>query len=194
MRSFAILAVLASLTSAPAWADDESGVFVGVSGGRADLNETLEGLDLGSLGVELEIEDLSPAWSAFGGYRLNRNVGFRAGYVDFQTFDDLLEVSSFADVPDIQFDLEGWMVGVDAYLPLGRRVSLAGRAGYMDWQSRVKVGEYDFRSAESGTEPFFGGGIEVNLGRHFGLETSYTRFDVNGSDVDYASVALHIGF
>lgn len=194
MRAKAVTMMTALLAAAPVAADDGTGVFIGVSGGRADVNETLASLDLSGIGVDVQVDDDSPAWSAFGGYQLNRYFGVRGGYQDFQTFDDLLEVASIGDVPDIDVDLEGWMIGLDAYLPLGEWVSLAGHAGYIDWESKVEIGDLDVRSSESGTDPFIGGGVEVNLGAHFGVEASYTRFDVDGSDVDYAALGVRFRF
>lgn len=194
MRAKVMIVAAALLAAAPAAAEENTGVFVGVSGGRADVNETLASVDLSGFGVDIEVDDDSPAWSAFGGYRLNRYFGMRAGYLDFQTFDDIVEVASIGDVPDLDLDLEGWMIGADAYLPVTGWLSLAARAGYMDWESKVEIGDFEVRSTESGTDPFLGGGVEVNLGRHFGLEASYTRFDVDGSDVDFAALGLQIRF
>lgn len=194
MRTFAVLAVAASLSATPALADDTSGIFVGMSGGRADTDHTLESLDLGNLGVDLDLESSSPAWGAFGGYRLNRHFGLRGGYMDFQTFDDLLDLAPVGDVPKIELDLEGWMLGVDAYMPLASWASLGARAGYMDWRSRLRIGDYGLQSSDSGTDAFFGGGLEVNFGPSFSVEANYTRFDVDGSDVDSASLGVRLGF
>ncbi len=194
MRNFAALALIAILTAAPAVSDDRSGVFLGISGGQADVKETIEGLDLDQFDVDVQVDDISPAWGASGGYQFNRFFGARFGFVDFQTFDDLLDVGDIEDAPDIDIDLEGWMMGVDAYLPLSRWMSLAARAGYMDWQSRLKVGDLGLEESDSGTDPFFGGGMEMNVGDNVGLDLSYTRFDVDGSNVDYASVGVRLRF
>lgn len=194
MRTIAMLAIVSGLAAVPAAADEQSGIFVGVSGGRADISETLDHLDLGELGVGLQIEDSSPTWSAFGGYRMNSYLGVRGGYVDFQTFDDLLELAPVGDVPDVDLDLEGWMISLDANLPLGNWLSVTGRAGYMDWESRLAIDDFDFQEADSGTDPFLGGGAELHLGPHVGVEASYTRFDLNGSDVDYTALGLRVIF
>jgi hypothetical protein len=194
MRTFAVLAVMASLNATPASADDASGVFVGMSGGRANAATTLENLDLGNVGVDLDLEGSSPVWGAFGGYRLNQHFGVRGGYMDFQTFDDRLDMSPVGDVPEVELDMEGWMLGVDAYMPLASWASLGARAGYMDWKSRLRIGDYGLRSSDSGADPFFGGGLEVNFGPSFSIEASYTRFDLEGSDVDSASLGVRLGF
>jgi len=194
LRYFALLAVIASLAAVPAAADDHSGVFLGVSGGKADLKETLDHLELDRLGIDVQFDDASPAWSATGGYRVNEHFGARFGYVDFQTFDELLDAGGIENMPDVELDLDGWMVGVDAYLPVGKQVSLAAHAGYMDWQSNLKIGDLGLEETDGGTDPFFGGGLEMNFGSHVGVDLSYTRFDVDGSDVDYAAVGVRVRF
>jgi OOP family OmpA-OmpF porin len=194
LRYFALLAVIASLAANPVAADDRTGVFLGVSGGAADLRDTLDSLDLGRLGIDVQYDDDSPAWSASGGYQLNRYFGARFGYVEFQTFDDRVDAAGMDNMPDVQLDLDGWQIGVDAYLPVAAWVSLAAHAGYMDWQSNLKVGDYGLEETGSGTDPFFGGGMELNLGDHVGMDLSYTRFDSDGSDVDYAAVGVRVRF
>jgi OOP family OmpA-OmpF porin len=79
-------------------------------------------------------------------------------------------------------------------MPLASWDSLGARAGYMDWKSRLRIGDYGLQSSDSGTDPFFGGGLEVNFGPSFSIEASYTRFDVDGSDVDSASLGVRLGF
>lgn len=194
MRLFAALVFVSAAFITPAHAEDRSGFFLGAAGGAADLNETLGEIDLGDLDVQVEVDDVAPAWSAFAGYQLNRHFGFRGGYVDFQTFDDILDEADIENLPDLDLDLEGWMLGADAYLPLGRWVSLTGRAGFMSWESKIDFGLPGIEDSDSGTDPFYGAGLEFNLGRHVGMEASYTRFDVDGNDVDFAAAALRIRF
>lgn len=194
MRKFAPLAAIACLVAAPAAADDHSGVFLSVSGGKADLSETVDKLGLDGLGIDVQFDDKSPAWSASGGYQLNRYFGAHVGYVDFQTFDDLLDVGGLAGTTDIELDLEGWQAGFDAWLPVTDWVSLAAHAGYMDWRSNLKIGDLGLEEKDSGTDPFFGGGMEFHFGSHVGMDVSYTRFDVDGSDVDYAALGVRVRF
>ncbi len=194
MRYFVLLAVIATLAAVPAAADERSGVFLGVSGGKSNVKETLDNLDLDRLGIDVEFDDDSPAWSASGGYQLNKYFGARFGYVDFQSFDELLDSGGMDNMPDVELDLEGWQVGIDAYLPVSDRVSLAARAGYMDWQSNLKIGDLGLEENDSGTDPFFGAGMELHFGSHVGMDFSYTRFDVEGSDVDYAALGVRVSF
>lgn len=194
MRLFAVTTLVLAMFSGTAQAEESTGFFFGAAGGAADLNETLGEVDLGGLDVEVEVDDVAPAWSAFAGYQLNRHFGFRGGYVDFQTFDDILENSDIEDLPDLDLDLEGWMLGADGYLPMGRWVSLTGRAGFMSWESKIDFGLPGVEDSDSGTDPFYGAGLELHLGRRVGMEASYTRFDVDGKDVDFAAAALRIRF
>ena len=194
MRLVAATMLVVAVFAGPADAEDRSGFFIGTAGGAADLNDTLGELDLGDLDVQVKVDEVAPAWSAFGGYQFNRHFGFRGGYVDFQTFDDILDETDVQDLPDLDLDLEGWMVGADAYMPVGRWVSLTGRAGFMSWESKIDFGLPGVEDSDSGTDPFYGAGLEFNLGRRVGMEASYTRFDVDGSDVDFAAAAFRIRF
>ncbi len=194
MRLIAVTTLVCAMFTGAAQAEDRAGFFMGAAGGAADLNETLGEIDLGGLDIQVEVDDVAPAWSAFAGYQLNRHFGFRGGYVDFQTFDDILDESDIEDLPDLDLDLEGWMIGADGYLPLGRWVSLIGKAGFMSWESKIDFGLPGVEDSDSGTDPFYGAGLELNLGRRVGMEASYTRFDVDGNDVDFAAAALRIRF
>lgn len=194
MRIFAAWAVIACLAAVPAAADDHTGVFLSVSGGKADLREKVDRLNLDQLGIDIQLDGDSPAWSASGGYQLNRYFGAHVGYVDFQTFDEILDAGGTVDMPDVELDLDGWQVGFDAWVPVADWVSLAAHAGYMDWRSNLKVGDFGLEERDSGTDPFFGGGLELHFGSHVGMDVSYTRFDVDGSDVDYAALGARIRF
>lgn len=194
MRIFAAWAVIACLAAVPAAADDHTGVFLSVSGGKADLREKVDRLNLDQLGIDIQLDGDSPAWSASGGYQLNRYFGAHVGYVDFQTFDEILDAGGTVDMPDVELDLEGWQAGIDAWVPVADWVSLAAHAGYMDWRSNLKVGDFGLEERDSGTDPFFGGGLELHFGNHVGMDVSYTRFDVDGSDVDYAALGARIRF
>jgi len=194
MRIFAAWAVIACLAAVPAAADDHTGVFLSVSGGKADLREKVERLNLDQLGIDIQLDGDSPAWSASGGYQFNRYFGARVGYVDFQTFDEFLDAGNTVDMPNVELDLEGWQVGFDAWVPVADWVSLAAHAGYMDWRSNLKVGDFGLEERNSGTDPFFGGGLELHFGSHVGMDVSYTRFDVDGSDVDYVALGARIRF
>jgi OOP family OmpA-OmpF porin len=193
MRNFAPWAAIACLAAVPAAADDQSGVYLSLAGGKADLSETVDKLGLDGLGIDVQFDDDSPAWSASGGYQVNRYFGARVGYVDFQTFDDFLDAGP-AGMPDVELDLEGWQVGLDAWVPVADWASLSVHAGYMDWRSNIKIGDLGLEEKDSGTDPFFGGGMELHLGDHVGMNVSYTRFDVDGSDVDYAALGVRIRF
>lgn len=194
MRYCAAWAAFACLAAVPAAADDHSGVFLSLSGGKADLSETVDKLGLDQLGVDIQLDADSPAWSASGGYQFNRYFGARVGYVDFQTFDDLLDDGGLVGTADVELDLEGWQAGLDAWVPVADWISLAAHAGYMDWRSNLKVGDFGLEEKDSGADPFFGGGMELHFGSHIGMDVSYTRFDVDGSDVDYAALGARIRF
>lgn len=194
MRILPLFCMTIALSAGDALADERSGFFLGLAGGAADLDEELEDLDLASLGIDVEVSDTAPAWSAFAGYQFNRYLGVRGGYVDFETFDDIIEVESIGDVPDIDIDLEGWMVGVDGHLPMGRWISLTGRAGYIAWESQAKLGLVQLEDSKTGSDPFYGGGLELSLGKSFGIEATHTRFAIDGNDVDMSALGVRVRF
>lgn len=81
-----ILAALALISSSAAMAAD-SGWYVGASLGQSnadyssgDLKSALEAQ--GATGVVASVDNTDTGWKLFGGYQLNKNIGFEAAYVN----------------------------------------------------------------------------------------------------------------
>lgn len=189
MQESARLAALL-LTGLPAIAM-AGGPFVGGSVGNADIDEALDDIGPPDDRVELRLDDDSPGWSAFAGYEFGRYVGMRAGYIDFSTFDDILDLG-IPGTPVLDVDLNGWIMGVDGYLPVGDWFRLTGHVGVIQWDAEVQIDFAGIDRTEDGSDVYYGVGVEFELADFLMLGTSYTRYEIDDADVDYA--AAHVRF
>lgn len=140
-------------------------------------------------------------YSLHAGYWLNENVALEFGYtyLGFATADGTVNLP-----PTVSFnaDFESWGydVAVLGLWPVGNRVSLYGRAGIWRWTHEASAfvgGGVGFDSeSESGTDPFYGFGAELDVNPRVRVRIQAERFlDVGGnetgqSDVDLLSVNL----
>ena len=192
MARITILILTLFLISSTAAAD--GGFFIGVSAGKADLDETFGTIELPSDDVEITLDDEEPAWGVFAGYQFSRYVGLRIGYVDFATFDDVLDLAGVGDIPGVDFDLDGWTAGVDGYLPVTDWLSLVGHLGAITWDAEVQIALLSIGVVDEGTDVYYGAGLEFTPVDFLGIEGSYTRYEINDSDIDYLSLGVRFKF
>jgi len=169
------------------------GPFIGASVGNANLDDALGNIGPPDDRVDINLDDDSPGWSAFAGYELGRYVGIRAGYIDFSTFDDVLDFG-IPGTPTIDVDLDGWTLGVDGYLPIGNWFRLTGHVGVIQWDAKVQIDFAGIDRSEDGSDVFYGAGIEFDLAGFLTLGSSYTRYEIADSDVDYAAAHVRYRF
>lgn len=169
------------------------GPFVGASVGNADIDEALGNIGPPDDRIEINLDDDSPGWSAFAGYELGRYVGIRAGYIDFSTFDDILDFG-IPGASIIDVDLDGWTLGVDGYLPVWNWFRLTAHVGVIQWDAKVQIDFTAIDRSEDGSDVYYGAGIEFDLANVVTLGSSYTRYEISDTDVDYAAAHFRLRF
>jgi len=125
-------------------------------------------------------KDDDTAYKLFGGYRLNRFLGFELDYVN-------LGKPSGNVVPGFNVDsaVDGWAPYAVGTLPLGPYFELFGRLGYYFYDATTAVTDtLDNRVAfkEDSSSLAWGGGIGANIGEKFNLRFEYERYDLKGLD------------
>ena len=168
MTRIALAAVLlAALPLSTAAA--ESGVYVGVGSGEAEIRDQNAGFTA-----------RNPLYRGFVGYRASApqsplpflDVAAEAGYIDYG------RSSQTAQGQSVQYHLHGFHASGLLLYPLGP-LDLYGKAGVLFWSSYRNTG--GATTDRSGNNALYGGGIAFRIGK-IGIRTEYERYNV--SDVD----------
>jgi len=125
-------------------------------------------------------DESDTAYKIFGGYRLNRYLGFELDYINLGKPSGEV-VSGF----NVDTEVDGWAPYVVGTLPLGPYFELYGRAGYYFYDANMGVtNTLDNRvTFKEDSEDFvYGGGIGANIGEKFNLRAEYERLDLKGLD------------
>jgi len=152
--------------SAPAWADEKSGFYLGV--GLGDFSTDVDSLD--DVGVDLDKD--TDAAKAFIGWRVNRALALQLDYFDLDKSDG----SALLDLPKGKSDLRGASASLVATLPVGP-LELFVKGGWMAYELKVRRHDsvvFDKRE----TEPIYGGGIGFTIFKRFALRAEYEVFDI----------------
>jgi hypothetical protein len=127
-------------------------------------------------------EDEREAYRVFVGGMVNPYFGIEGGYTNF---------AEASDGP-VKVDTDGLSLAALGQIPLGRVLSIYGKGGLFAWDTDVRgpLG----RASADGEDPFYGVGARIGLGTPLGLRLEYERFELDGTDVDLASVNLEFRF
>ena len=148
---------LFALAATPAFAQNPSGLYVGVGLGdfSTQVNDTddLDDIDFDSIDFDAD-ED---ATKVFAGWRFNRLVSAQVDYIDFG------RSRAASNLLDIDTQTKGLAPSVLGTLPLGP-VELFARAGIIFYDVEVSSGNNSLVD-ESGEDIVYGAGVGVVLGR-----------------------------
>lgn len=125
---------------------------------------------------ETAVEDFEPSdsgWKAFGGINFMKFVGLEITYRDLGTLSEDSGGSS------LDADLVVYDAALRGILPLGKFFGLFGKAGYANISTEGSIGTSDFDESE--WEIYYGAGLEINFGEHFGIRAEWEEFDVDTS-------------
>ena len=171
------LLLVASLVCSP---DTHAGDFyVG-----ADLNRSLvdEFVDIGGTDVLLDGEA--------SGMRLTFGYAFNEYFAAELTHSDFGDLKQSALGLMLSADADGQELAVLGRIPIGERLLVFGRLGYLSWDADVGV---DTATAGmSGDDVSVGAGLEFALGETFSLSMSGTKYRLD--DLDFAVLGLGIRF
>lgn len=155
---------------------ENSGWYAGLGVGQSTMDLSAGDVDAlaaaEGLTTTTSVDDSDTAWKIFGGYRLMRNFGIEASYVDYGTITtDSTVTAPVAGTFDIDLDVTAWVIDAVGIVPVADGFELFGKAGIAMWDS-----EADF-SAVAGGSAFSGNVDDDGSDFHFGIGASYTLMD-----------------
>ncbi|ANM30809.1 hypothetical protein ABI59_16350 [Acidobacteria bacterium Mor1] len=198
---------LTALVALPAAADDKGG-YIGIGTAQTTADLGLADIDDGSLSGAFDDED--SGFRVFGGYRFGRVLGLELSYSDLGAvaFDGMSDGSQSLNdgysAGPVTANVETQLLSVSltAGVPLGKLVSIYGKAGMHVWAADGSLtesfGEFDlddFDLAESGTGAVYGAGVEVRPAPKFGLRLEWeVAQDAAVGEADIETVGLSAAF
>ncbi|WP_439605652.1 OmpA family protein [Hydrogenophaga sp.] len=179
------LAGLGSLIAATAYADEPGFFYGGISAGnaRSDVDEAAvaAGVLGGAAVTGISSDERDNGYKLFGGYQLNRNIGFEAGYFD------LGKTTFSATAPGGAFNNDTRMRGLNldlvGTLPITDKFSLLGRVGVAMGRTRASftgagaAGVPDRNDNKANAK--VGLGVQYEINRSFWVRGEVERYRVN---------------
>lgn len=166
----------------PSLAQADTGLFLGASIGSSHLNEDFSGLN---------IDTDATAYRFNGGFNFGDYLGIEAGYHNFGTFSDSIDIGPVSSRADLEAD--GWTLGGTLGLPLSERMSLYGRAGVFFWDADVEVDGLSI-DVPGDENPYYGGGAKVDVTPSLSLVGDWTRYELDTIESDVISVGFEYRF
>ena len=172
-KPFLAVAMLAfAVVSTPALSQDDSGWFIGGTGGVSDAKQGCTAVSAG-----VTCDDTSTGWRAFGGYRFNPYLGYEIGYADLGKVTQTLAGASAT------FESTAIDVVLFAALPIGQDFSFFIKGGVFRWDLDLKSPGAATTSSH-GQDTTYGFGLHYNFTRNFALRLEWQRYnDVGNVDI-----------
>ncbi len=162
-RVIGILAVILGLSTGAALAGP---FYVGAS--VVDSKVKVE-----DSGFDFDSSDTS--YKVYAGFQFFKFFGVEGSYLDFGSLDD--DVSG----TDVTVDATAWDAFAVGILPFGDHFQIFGKFGWVFWDSDTKASGSSSDS-DSGNDTAYGAGIEIIIGKHFGIRGEYERYDIEDTE------------
>jgi len=173
----ATTALAATLGATNAFAVD-NGIYVGASVGEANTDFNTEGFDF---------DDSATGYKVNVGWRILDWGGIEANYVDLGetegTFTNGPFVGERTELESDGFNFSGLL-----FLPVGP-VDLFARAGFISWDSKARLPEFDLSDKDDGMDFSYGAGAQFRIWS-LSLRAEYEVFDISPDKVDMISVGI----
>jgi len=173
------------LLSLPAMADENSGFYAGAGIGQASINtDSVEVIP----GQSYKFDANDTAFKVFGGWRLNKYLGFEVDYMDLgnpsdkKTFiDGTQSVSVTTDI-----GVTAWAPYVVGTLPIGI-FELSAKLGYAWWDANFRLSSAGVQPehwSDSGDDFAWGVGAGMTFFDHFNAKLEYEAVEISHANVD----------
>lgn len=181
-------------------------VDIGVGQAKADLDTPSGWND----------DDTDTAYSVGIGYKFNNYIAVEAGYLDLGkasqtgtgTVTGTLYGSPFSATGTFTgtYEVDGFYLGPVLSLPVADRLELNARAGVYFWDLDVRATAASFTyggttytgvtasGSDDGEDFYFGIGATYNATKNIAVGADWTRYDIDGTDVDVLSARLKYNF
>jgi opacity protein-like surface antigen len=190
MKKYTVAAFAAfGLMSLPVMAAEDSGFYAGLGLGLSNVDtDSIEIIE----GETYKFDDGSTAWKIFGGWRMNKYIGFELAYFDTGTLDDEVTypieggTELFAKT---ELNLSGWAPYVVGTYPIGI-FELSGKLGYAFYDADIDlyltdgIDEEYFSDSESDDDFAWGVGAGVTLFDNLNVKVEYEALEVSDANAD----------
>jgi OOP family OmpA-OmpF porin len=204
-RSKLVLQSLATLmlaSSSVAVMAADSGWYIGASLGQSkadysasDLKSSLEAA--GATGVVASVDNTDTGYKLFGGYQLNKNIGFEAAYVNLGSLTANATYATPAGSPvRSNTDIDGYQLSAVGILPLNDAFSVFGKVGafFSKSDSTATTSLTSVSANADNTDWTYGLGGNWQFNPNIGLRAEWERFQGLGisksSDADLYSLGV----
>lgn len=170
-RSATAAAILIALSTTPAYAETESGFYLGAGAGRFNV-EIDDVEDVTDTVGSFDADDTT--FKAFAGWRFSPYIAVELDYLDLGNPEDTI------DDQRVNADINGFAPYLVGTLPVGP-VELFAKAGYLFYDVKVDVEDLDV--VDDSNEDFvYGGGIGLTLFEHLHTRLEYEVIDIGEFD------------
>jgi opacity protein-like surface antigen len=208
MRFIFAFVTSALLASAPAFAADDSGFYVGAGLGSFSLQSEAISLDLEGLEIDTgrDFDGSDFAFKVLGGWQWNKYIAFEVEYFDGGNPEDKFDFSysdseiDFDGQITIEADTSGWIFSALGIWPLGDSFNLFAKLGFVTWsvdgRAVIKVPDFDYQDSwsigsEDGTDFAWGLGGTWNFTDNMGVRAEYQQFELDEfNNVNLASASF----
>ena len=162
-------------------------------------------IDTGIENISSNLDEDDEGYSLYAGWPINENLDIEASYQDFGE-------ASLSGVSGNQFKFDGTTYEFNATATLAASatsfgfaakpkfeisdgVMLYGKLGVHNWKSELSITSTTATASadEDGTDVFYGAGIQVSL-ENLNGRIGYSKFDLDGDDVDSFNVGVSYSF
>ena len=189
MRFIFAFVTSALLASAPAFAADDSGFYIGAGFGETAV-EVNDIYDLG-----LKFDDSGTTWKILGGYKFMKYFAAELEYIDVGDAEDSWREEDgpyFAEA-DATIGLSGFNASAVGILPLGEKFSVFGKLGFIMWDADFELeGDTNLpefegvdlsdKGTDDGTDISWGIGAGFDFTDNFGVRLEYQSFEIEDTD------------
>jgi len=190
MRFIFAFVTSALLVSAPAFAADDSGFYIGAGFGETSVEvNDIEGL---------KFDDSGTTFKILGGYQFMKYFGAELEYIDVGDAEDSYREESeglFAEL-DVTIGVSGFNASAVGILPLGEKFNVFAKAGFFMWDADFELDldtnvpdfeDLSDKGTDDGTDFSWGIGAGYNFTENFGVRLEYQSFEITDTDLGLLS-------
>ena len=176
------MAAVVAVAVLPGSAFAESGFYLAGSIGSASVDEEFDGFD---------VNDDVESYRLLAGLQFSDAFGIEAGYLDFGTFEQRLDLGGTTALTELEAD--GWTLGATLAAPVSEQFSVLGRAGLFVWDADVDVNGVR-QAVDDDSNPYYGLGARFAVSSNLSLLGDWTRYELDDVDSDVISLGFEYRF
>ena len=176
------VAAAAVLAFTPLTATADGHLYMGGSIGSASLSEDFDGFDVDADSTTLRL---------VAGWQFNDYFSLEGGYQNLGTFEQSFDAGG--ERIDVNLKADGFMLGATGAIPLGEKFALYGRTGFFFWDGDAEINDVSQARPED-TNLYIGAGVKFAISNRLSLLGDWTRFELEDTRSNVASLGLVFSF